>query len=194
MFGAIRYSLANLLNVNGRDARQTFWYYVLAIVVAQFVAGLAISVPVMVETFTTVFQAARGGMHGAVLEQQLNAQMMGKMTQMMWFSMAISIACALLLVSALVRRLHDSDHSGWWTVLPFALFAYALSRAPEQMERAIAMMDTAGSGTPPDPMAMLQGQAGDTLISWLPYLIVIVIGVLKSTPGPNRFGDSPVSF
>jgi uncharacterized membrane protein YhaH (DUF805 family) len=194
MFGAIRYSLANLLNVNGRDARQTFWYYVLGIVVAQFVAGLAISVPVMVETFTTVFQAARGGMHGAVLEQQLNAQMMGKMTQMMWFSMAISIACALLLVSALVRRLHDSDHSGWWTVLPFALFAYALSRAPEQMERAIAMMDTAGSGTPPDPMAMLQGQAGDTLISWLPYLIVIVIGVLKSTPGPNRFGDSPVSF
>jgi hypothetical protein len=62
------------------------------------------------------------------------------------------------------------------------------------MDRAMEMMDAASSGTPPDPMAMLQGQATDTLIAWLPYLVVIIIGVLKSTPGPNRFGDSPVSF
>lgn len=194
MFGAIRYNLANLLNGNGRDARQTFWYYVLGIVVAQFVAGLAISVPVMLDTFTTIFQAARGGADGTALDQQMNVMMMGKMQDMMWYSMAISIVCALLLMASLVRRLHDSDHSGWWAVLPFAVFGFALSRVPAQMERAVAMMENAGSGTPADPVAMMQGQIGDTLIGWLPYLFVIVIGILKSTPGPNRFGDSPVSF
>lgn len=194
MFGAIRYNLANLLNGNGRDARQTFWYYVLGIVVAQFVAGLAISVPVMIDTFTTIFQAARGGTDGTTLDQQMNVMMMGKMQDMMWYSMAISIVCALLLMASLVRRLHDSDHSGWWAVLPFAVFGFALSRVPAQMERAVAMMENAGSGTPADPVAMMQGQIGDTLIGWLPYLFVIVIGILKSTPGPNRFGDSPVSF
>jgi uncharacterized membrane protein YhaH (DUF805 family) len=43
-------------------------------------------------------------------------------------------------------------------------------------------------------MTMMQGQAFDALIGWLPMLIAIVIGVLKSTPGPNRYGDAPVKF
>jgi uncharacterized membrane protein YhaH (DUF805 family) len=194
MLGAIKYNLANLANFSGRDARQTFWYYVLAIVVVQFAAGMAITIPMMVDGFSTAFQAAQGGMDAAALEQQMNAQIMGKMQDMMWISMGISVVCALLLVSALVRRLHDSNNSGWWAALPFGLYAYVLSRTPAQMDRAMEMMDSASSGTPPDPMAMLQGQATDTLIAWLPYLVVIIIGVLKSTPGPNRFGDSPVSF
>ena len=33
MLGAIKYNLANLTNFSGRDARQTFWYYVLFLVI-----------------------------------------------------------------------------------------------------------------------------------------------------------------
>jgi hypothetical protein len=32
MLGAIKYNLSHLLDFSGRDARQTFWYYVLFLV------------------------------------------------------------------------------------------------------------------------------------------------------------------
>jgi uncharacterized membrane protein YhaH (DUF805 family) len=58
MLGAIKYNLANLFNVSGRDARQTFWYYVLAIVVLHIAASMAISIPMMATAMASAFEAA----------------------------------------------------------------------------------------------------------------------------------------
>jgi hypothetical protein len=34
----------------------------------------------------------------------------------------------------------------------------------------------------------------DSLLGWLPLLLMIGFGVLKSTDGPNRFAAEPVRF
>jgi hypothetical protein len=48
---------------------------------------------------------------------------------------------------------------------------------------------------PGDPTAgyrAMQGSAGATsLLGWAAILVVVVLGVRKSTPGPNRFGEAP---
>jgi hypothetical protein len=77
---------------------------------------------------------------------------------------------------------------------PAGLYAFALARMPDQMTRAIEMLESQQIGQVPDPAAMFQGQALEALIGWLPLILVVIAGVLKSTAGPNRFGEAPVSF
>ena len=49
MLDAIRHGLANLLNFSGRDARQTFWYYVLFVYVVTTVVTVLAMIPAMVD-------------------------------------------------------------------------------------------------------------------------------------------------
>lgn len=57
MLGAVKYNLANLANFKGRDARQTFWYYVLFLVIVQFAVSMVFTIPMYVSMFTGVFEA-----------------------------------------------------------------------------------------------------------------------------------------
>lgn len=193
MLGSIKYNLRNLTNFSGRDARQTFWYFVLFIAILRWIAGTIIAVPMMIEMFSTMFSAIKQGAQPDALQGQINGQMIGMMQNMVGFSIAIGVVSGILLLAALVRRLHDSDHSGWWAATPAVLFVAALALIPAQLHQAAEIIQTAGT-KPLNPAAMLQQQSGLALIGWVPLIMVIVIGVLKSTPGPNRFGDSSVSF
>ena len=50
-------------------------------------------------------------------------------------------------------------------------------------------------GVNPDAMlAMMQAQGPIALLGWAPALFVVIFGVLKSTDGPNRYGDEPTRF
>ena len=59
MLNAIKYNLSNLTNFEGRDARQTFWYYVLIIVVVQYAIQIFASIPMYVSMFSNMFAAIR---------------------------------------------------------------------------------------------------------------------------------------
>lgn len=78
----------------------------------------------------------------------------------------------LLLPSLAVtaRRLHDRGFSGWWQALPAVLMLAGLACA------------AAGA-----PQALPWTAAGAGLVS----LGLLVLCVLRGTPGPNRFGPSP---
>ncbi len=194
MLGAIRYNLANLLNANGRDARQTFWYYVLFIVIVRFIASTVMSVPLMVRTVGAAVHAAQQGSDPAAAQAQMMASMIDILPRMMWFGIAVGVVSAALLLASFVRRLHDSDLGGWWAALPLGLHAYALTLIPAQMDKAITIMAHIDARTQPDPMAMMRGQGGAALIAWAPILLVVGLAVRATTPGPNRFGEAPVSF
>ena len=58
MLGAIKYNLKHLLDFSGRDARQTFWYYILFLVVLQFLVGMIAIIPSMVTIMGDTFTAA----------------------------------------------------------------------------------------------------------------------------------------
>ena len=196
MLGSIKYNLRNLANFSGRDARQTFWYFVLFIAILRWIAGSIIAVPMMVKMFGTMFSSMKQGARPETMEAmqgQINGQMVAMMQDMVGVSIAIGVVSGLLLVAALVRRLHDSELSGWWAAAPAVLYVAALGMIPAQIHQVAEFLQAAGT-KPLNPATMVEQQSGLALIGWIPLLMVIVIGVRKSTPGPNRFGESSVSF
>lgn len=194
MLGAIKYGLTSLINFEGRDARQTFWYFVLAVYVVFTALTMVTMLPLMFQMFGSAFEAARSG----ASEAETNAMMMGRMGGMFesigWMGVATGVGMLLLLGASFVRRLHDSDLSGWWALLPGAIYAYALSQMPAQMDAMSAAMADPAILNPQNPFAMMRAQGSMAVLGWVPMLLVIVLGVRKSSDGPNQYGTEPVRF
>jgi uncharacterized membrane protein YhaH (DUF805 family) len=194
MLDAIKYNLTHVADFRGRDARQTFWYYVLFLFIIQVVAGMAMAIPMIVSIFRGIIAASQAG----VTDQQQVAAMMtaqvGGFTQnMLPFSLGLSLVLMLLFVAALVRRLHDSGKPGWWALLPVATQVFSMGLTYSTIGKLQAVM----SDTMTDPQAAMHYQrevAPYSLISWVGYIAVIVFGIMKSTEGPNRYGEAPVEF
>jgi uncharacterized membrane protein YhaH (DUF805 family) len=200
MGSSIRHALGNLANFSGRDARQTFWYWVLVVVILQFAVSAAMTVPMTMRMMSR-FMAM--GMQGSgsdplVVQARLQAMMADmmatEMPRIVWVGIAVGVVSMLLLVASLVRRLHDSNLSGWWALAPGLMYCAALAMAPGQIEPTIKMMREMKPGVPPNMSAMMQMSLGQNLLAWVPVLLVIWFGVRKSTEGPNGYGDAPVAF
>lgn len=194
MFGAIRHNLANLANVRGRDARPTYWYYLLFVLVLRFIAAIAISLPMTMRVSAIGIEAARTGADSATVQAQTMAATVEILPLVTWAGVALAAVTALLLVASLVRRLHDFGMSGWWALLPAGLQGLALAQTQTTYHHVMEVLARAGGGAAPNAMTMVQGQGMLALLGWLPALVVIVIGLVGSNPGPNRFGEKPVNF
>lgn len=72
----------NYVNFNGRATRGEFWWFVLAYVIASFVAG--------------------------ILDAAIRSPIVG---------VIVGLAFLLPILAIEVRRLHDSDRSGWWVFI-----------------------------------------------------------------------------
>lgn len=195
MLDAIKHGLGNLLNGAGRDARQPFWYYVLFLYALTIAISMAVSMPLMIESMVV---GVRQGMDmanahdPAAVEAATEAAMLTSMAESMktamWVSVGLSVILLFGLAASLVRRLHDSDLSGWWALIPGALQAVTIALAPQQIDQLDEMLKAQMT----DPMAGFAGMGSPgTLAGWAAILAVIILGVRKSTPGPNRFGEAP---
>lgn len=201
MLDAIKHGLGGLLEFNGRDARQTFWYYVLFIYILTTAISMVVILPVTIQAMFAGMkqgiEAARG-QDPAVAQAAVQASMMvsmGKMIPaMMWVGVASGIIMLVGFAAAFVRRLHDSDLSGLWALLPAGCQTIGLLTIPSQMAKLQDSMQTINFTDPMARMTMMQSSFGiGPLLSWVGIGIVIALGVRKSTPGTNRFGDGPVS-
>ena len=199
MLDAIKHGLGNLLNGNGRDARQAFWYYVLFIYLVTTAISMVFVMPMMIQGMMKGIQQgiAQGqGQDPAATQAAVQAVMMGSMSdllpKMIWLTVAIGIIMLLSLASAFVRRLHDSGLSGLWALVPAACQAVSLATMPSQLARMQQAMQTADLTNPALGMLMMRGSMGaGQLLAWVAIGVVIALGVRKSTPGPNRFGEAP---
>ena len=199
MLKAIKHGLGNLLNGEGRDARQAFWYYVLFVYILLTGLSLIVVSPLMLQAMFAGIQqriAASGADDPLAGQLAAEAAVIGSMTEMMtvivWMGIGSGVLMILLLGAALVRRLHDSDVSGYWALLPGIIYLANLILMPGLMR---GMMDSMAQTTPSDPMASVAAMQTSftlaSLLGWLAIIVVIVLGVRKSTPGPNRFGEAP---
>ncbi len=189
---AIKHALANLTNFSGRDARQAFWYYVLFLFIINIVVGLFISIPMMVTAFQSAFEAAQSGMTEDEVAVLMTEQMSGQMGSTMWASLALNLLLTCLIAASFVRCLHDSDHSGWWAVLAVVAQLGAAAFTITQIGKMQELM--AVTMNPHDMAAYFEGQSqmyAYGLVGWIAPIIVIVFGIMKSTDGPNRFGEEP---
>jgi uncharacterized membrane protein YhaH (DUF805 family) len=194
MWGSIKYNLSHLLDFSGRDARQTFWYYVLFLFVLNMAVGLVTAVPLVGGMLSAIVTTAQSGDEAAVAAA-MGTQMGEMIGSMVWVGVFTAIGNVLLLAAALTRRLHDSNLSGWWGLLPLAVQAasswYTTTRIDEIKALTMQMMNTT------DPQAAMAAQtqmSGQSWVGWVAIIVVVVFGVRKSTPGPNRYAEAPVRF
>ena len=191
MIEAIGYNLARLADFSGREDRPTFWWYVLFLVIVDVVVSVIASGVLFAGSMASMFQDVQTGGDPVALQTQMMQQMAPHMLTMMWVSGSLKVAIALLSVAAFVRRLHDSNSSGWWAALAVAVqvvtVAIALSMA-SQIEGTVAAI-AAGDLSP-----AVNGQleiSRMSLIGWIAPLLVLVFGAMRSSPGPNRYGEAP---
>jgi uncharacterized membrane protein YhaH (DUF805 family) len=130
MFEAIKHGLGNLLNFNGRDARQAFWYYVLFVYLITLAISAIVAVPMVLQgVMSGIQQGMAAGQSGdpvaaqATTETAINRTMTDTMVSMMWVGSATNLLMLLALAASFVRRLHDSDLTGWWALIPGAIMA-----------------------------------------------------------------------
>lgn len=199
MLEAIKHGLGNLFNGDGRDARQAFWYYVLFIYLVTIAITAAVVVPIAMQN---IFAGVRQGIEQASGQDPLAAQaavkaaMLGAMSRifpaMMWVSIAVGGIMLASLAASFVRRLHDSGLSGHWVLLPAVCQTASLALMPAQFERMQEDMQNLVIGDPLAGFSMMSGAFGiGTLLAWVAIGIVVILGVRKSTPGPNSYGDAP---
>jgi uncharacterized membrane protein YhaH (DUF805 family) len=116
----------------------------------------------------------------------LPPELMPDFSRMIIPSMLVGLAIVLLLVAAVVRRLHDRDKSGWWAALPLPFKAIGAALA--------FSMGKAMTTYPPTPSPLTTLSSLNGLCSLVASIVLIVLLVGEPSRGPNRFGgDAPLS-
>ncbi|WP_206781623.1 DUF805 domain-containing protein [Aurantiacibacter aquimixticola] len=193
MFDAIKYCFAHLTDFSGRDGRATFWWWVLFIVVLQFVLGLLASIPMLIQTLGAAMDGAQAGADAAQIEGEVFEAMGEGFGATAYISAAISLLIIALIAAAFVRRLHDAGFSGWLALAPIALQIAAIIGSIVLLEQVAAMFAAAQN------QAELQAMQADlmfhwsSICGWLAILFVLIFGIMKSQDGPNSYGEPPAT-
>lgn len=192
MLTAIKYNLAHLTDFSGRDARQTFWFYVLFLVIAQIAVSMAISIPLTGSMMGDAFVAAKQGATPADIQARMFDRIGGMMRASMWLSAVLSLLTSLLLAAAFTRRLHDLGKTGWIALATFAIQVIALVLVITTIDDAVRLVTLTQSGDMMAVQALQKKFAVQSLLGWVPTAIVVVFGVWPSTTGENRYGPQPL--
>lgn len=95
-------------------------------------------------------------------------------------------------ISVAIRRLHDTNRSGWWYVAPFILTLFVaaimipvLIRMGENHEQGYDTMDGINSS-----VFLLAGVLG--IIDGILGIVLFVWFCMRGTKGANRFGPDPL--
>jgi uncharacterized membrane protein YhaH (DUF805 family) len=157
---------------SGRSRRLELWMYVLMLAIIGLIgltAVIVMSVGAMSMASASADGTPRlGGMVGMFASMGIIAVIFG----IIWLALLIPT------IAVQVRRLHDSDRSGWWVFLYWGpyLLAFALSIA----------------GLANNSQSLSAISIVFSLASWIGLIVLIVFYCLPGTNGPNRFGADPL--
>jgi len=138
---------------SGRAPRAEYWWFVLAMVIVFVVLSIVESIVGLNKMILGVY---------------------GPLTVLLWLAVLVPS------LSVGVRRLHDTDRSGWWLLLmvPYGVAVVLMLRS---------MSAAAAAGTMPG-----FGAAGILMLIGFACLItLLVFYCLAGTPGDNRYGPNP---
>lgn len=149
--------LEKYADFSGRAARPEFWWYVLALVIAFIIV--------------------------AIVENILGIAHM----IYAWGPLTLLLRLATIVPSLAVaaRRLHDTNRSGWWVLLPLIPECLVIVMALTTVG-AVAAGGGVGAAV---GGAVLTGLIG--LIALVGAIVLIVFCALPGTPGENRYGPNP---
>jgi uncharacterized membrane protein YhaH (DUF805 family) len=147
--------LTKYADLSGRASRAEFWWFFLAVIVAALVAQ--------------------------IIDSILGIQIIGPYGI---FYCLVMLGAIVPNITVAVRRLHDTNRSGWWLSLPIVPYALAFAFGGAALMRA-ATGGAAGMTAGP-------GMAGIfLLIGAVGAVVLLIFYILPGTPGDNRYGPDP---
>lgn len=168
--------LKRYADFQGRSRRLEYWmFYLLQILIAVAFALLGV-----------IVGGASGGLGRSAFDPAAAAGGTGIISIL---NALVSLALLVPSLAVGVRRLHDTDRTGWWLLAPLAPLIFLI----------IAVVGAAGTLLGRDPSAAGAGLAGGLGITviiaavafFVAAITVFVFTVLEGTRGPNRFGADP---
>lgn len=168
--------LKRYADFSGRSRRMEFWMWQLA----KFLVSIVLWV-ILLAMFGAAFAAAASSKDPA----NIAAAGGGFLIVMMLFCL-LGLGILIPDIAVSVRRLHDTNRTGWWLLAPLGpyLLAFVLAGG------AAATMS--GSGDPGAGMAILGIIALVCMLAAAGLAItLLVFYFLEGTPGPNKYGPDP---
>lgn len=157
---------------SGRSRRQEFWMFMLL----QFLIWMVAVVAMMMMGFGALSMGGvnpdgtprLGGMAGLFASMGVFFVILG----IIWLALFIpSIAVS-------VRRLHDTDRTGFWLLLPPAIYVAAI---------AVVLTGAANQSSTMTAIGVIL-----SLLQWVASIVLLVFYCLPGTNGPNRYGPDPL--
>lgn len=190
----LKIGFGGLLRFNGRDPRRQFWPWAAIVYGIMMLIAFVGMAPLLSGMFLQMQRIARehpedvtvvqGPTSYSMTVHGHGSEIMPDLTPFlvaMGFSLVLAV---VLLAAAVTRRLHDSGKPGWLGLMPLPFFVVPFYAMPK-------IFALAGTGKEPPMNLFLL-----LMINNLGYLatlgILVILLVLKSTPGSNRYGPEPV--
>jgi uncharacterized membrane protein YhaH (DUF805 family) len=148
---------------SGRSRRMEYWMFV----VFQFLLGIAFWVLMMVVGGAALMG---GGGPGALMAAGGGLMIVAALYGL------VGLALIIPGIAVAVRRLHDTNRSGWWLLAPLAGYCIMF------IGTGMAASGSSAGGI----LAMLGGIAALVMA-----LVLIVFMFLEGTKGPNQYGPDP---
>jgi len=193
--------LAGLANFSGRENRKPFWLWILIVYIAQIVVSMVVMIPLIVSWFDRFLPMVQGDPQRFDQHPELVMQSMAPMMNgIMMYGMIAAGVLVVLVAAAVVRRLHDGDHSGWWAAPVFAFQVITPPIYASAMPKFFAAFPAIRPGMTPDQMNAAMAPAMQSMawvslmgtIGFLMLIVLIVVLALRGTEGPNRYGEDPL--
>ena len=135
---------------NGRAPRAEYWWFFLAIIVTYIVVSIVESIV---------------GLDGMI------AGVYGPLTVLLW------LVTLVPQIAVSIRRLHDTNRSGWWILLPVVPYGIGIAMAgPAMLSGSMAGLGMAGIFF---------------LIGLICAVVLLVFMVLPGNKGDNNYGPDP---
>ena len=148
--------LKKYADLSGRAPRAEFWWWFLAVIILSVVAR--------------------------IIDNIIGMKMVGE-----YGPLSLIVTAALLVpnIAVGVRRLHDTNRTGWWILAPVGPYCLAFVLGGAAMVGGAATGNAAG-------MMAGAGIAGILMIiGAVCALLLLVFYCLPGTPGDNKYGPNP---
>jgi len=153
---------------SGRSRRMEYWMWILL----QFLLGCVFLVG--------IFSLAGSALLAGNTEQALATGGSAILLIMLW--VVVSLAFFIPNLAVTVRRLHDTNRSGWWMMLYWGPYLLSIVTTPT----------FTAFGNNPESLTALGGAYLALSGVWfIGCLVLLVFMFLDGTPGPNSYGPDP---
>lgn len=159
--------LKRYADFQGRSRRMEFWMWILFTLIVGLVLGVIDGILGFRLGPSSSSSFSSGGSAGFSTFTSIG------ILGLLW-----SLATLVPNIAVAMRRLHDTDRTGWWLLLPVIPYVIGL----------VIMLGAAASRN----LGLIAIGGIFSLIGLVGAIVLLVFYCLPGTPGPNRFGPDPL--